>query len=116
MERLPEVTPSSGLVAVLTGATRTRRRLTSSSSAAIWARAVHTPWPYSTLPEKIVTTPGPVKSSQAASTGLAARVTGSGEAGGDGEIAEAGGTGGDPGGGVVIRWPAPARSPRSPPS
>ena len=50
MDRLPEVTPSSGLVSVLTGATWTRSSATSSSSAAIWASAVHTPWPYSTLP------------------------------------------------------------------
>ena len=57
MDRLPEVTPSSGLPQVLTGATATRASETSSSSAAIWASAVHTPWPYSTFPEKIVTFP-----------------------------------------------------------
>ena len=74
MDRLPEVTPSSGLVPVLTGATLTRASATSSSSAATWASAVQTPWPYSTLPGRIVTMPPGENASQALSTGLAARL------------------------------------------
>ena len=74
MDRLPEVTPSSGLVPVLTGATVTRASATSSSSAATWASAVQTPWPYSTLPGRIVTVPPGENASQELSTGLAARL------------------------------------------
>ena len=48
-ERLPEVTPSFGLAAVVTGRRRTLES-TSSSSAAICAKAVRMPWPISILP------------------------------------------------------------------
>ena len=76
-DRLPDVIPSSGLVLVLTGATRILARLTWSSSAATCARAVQMPWPYSTLPDLMVTWPALPKSSHRASTGLAARLAGS---------------------------------------
>ena len=56
-DRLPEVTPSLGLMAVLAGTMRTRARSTSSSSATIWATAVRMPWPISTLPENTSTMP-----------------------------------------------------------
>src|SRR5579862_6847486 len=71
--------PSFGLLAVETGATRTRDRATWSSSAATWANAVQMPWPYSTFPVLSVTSPFRSKSSQRASTGLAARSAGSEE-------------------------------------
>src|SRR5215472_14127960 len=106
MDRLPEVTPSSGLLPVLTGATVTRASATSSSSAAIWASAVHTPWPYSTLPEYTVTLPSAGNESQDARRGLAARLTGSsGPAGAGG-----GACGGDPvaGAGGTPRGSCPA--------
>ena len=74
MDRLPEVTPSFGLPLVLTPATRTWSSPTSSSSAAIWARAVHTPWPYSTFPGRIVTMPLVLRSTHSRSRGLAARL------------------------------------------
>ena len=63
-----------------TEATRTRASATWSSSAATCASAVQMPWPYSTLPTRIVTSPSRLKSSHRASTGLAARSAGSGEA------------------------------------
>ena len=50
IERLPEVWPSSGVSAVSPDTMRTRVNATSSSSAAICAMAVTTPWPISTLP------------------------------------------------------------------
>src|ERR1019366_8270749 len=58
------------------GATRTRPRATSSSSAATCASAVQTPWPYSTLPERTVTVPSAANSIQCARLGLAARDAG----------------------------------------
>src|SRR5437660_1495392 len=57
IERLPEVTPSSGLYAVLAGRMRILSSGTPSSSAAICASAVLMPWPRSTLPLAIVTVP-----------------------------------------------------------
>src|SRR5687767_10513567 len=57
IERLPEVTPSSGLCAVLAGTMRIFSRATSSSSAAICASAVRMPCPSSTLPLAIDTVP-----------------------------------------------------------
>ena len=57
MEKLPAVTPSSGLRSVSVCTTRMREMETPSSSAAIWARAVVTPWPMSTLPDVIRTVP-----------------------------------------------------------
>ncbi len=66
------------------------------------------PWPYSTLPDRIVTSPSRPKSSHRASTGLAARLSGS--------AADTGRGGADTGRGDVLTgsgglgaWPA-ARS------
>ena len=56
-DRLPEVTPSLGLAAVVAGTMRMRARSTSSSSATIWATAVRMPWPISTLPDETSTMP-----------------------------------------------------------
>ncbi len=120
MDRLPEVTPSSGLPLVLTGATVTRPSATSSSSAAIWASAVQTPWPYSTLPEKTVTVSAGESISQedrtglAARLGIAARLAGGVPAPAGGVPAPAGGVpapGGDlvPGRAVVTGRPARCR-------
>ena len=50
IERLPDVTPSSGERRVSTGATVTISTGSPSSCATIWARAVRMPCPYSTLP------------------------------------------------------------------
>src|SRR5688572_648805 len=57
IDRLPEVTPSSGLWAVLAGSRRILFRSTSSSSAAICASAVRMPCPSSTLPLAMDTVP-----------------------------------------------------------
>src|SRR5688572_24344104 len=57
IDRLPEVTPSSGLWAVLAGSRRILFRSTSSSSAAICASAVRIPCPSSTLPLAMDTVP-----------------------------------------------------------
>src|SRR5258708_2852777 len=59
MERLPKVTPWSGVSAVSPWTTFTRASGTDNSSAAIWVSAVRTPVPRSTLPEKTVTLPAP---------------------------------------------------------
>ena len=93
--------PSSGLVLVDTGATRTRASATWSSSAATCASAVQMPWPYSTLPIRIVTSPSRLKSSHRASTGFAARSAGSGETL-DGTPDSATGGRGEPDGGASI--------------
>src|ERR1041384_4746076 len=57
IDRLPEVTPSSGLYAVLAGSIFIFDNSTPSSSAAICANAVVMPCPSSTLPGAIVTVP-----------------------------------------------------------
>ena len=57
MDRLPAVMPSSGLRSVAAEVIRTRPTSTSSSSAAICASAVRTPWPSSTLPDRTSTVP-----------------------------------------------------------
>ena len=76
MERLPEVTPSLGLVAVDARTICTRDKSISSSSAAIWANAVTIPWPISTLPGETVTCPVLENFSHDDSFGFAARLTG----------------------------------------
>src|ERR1700738_1024064 len=75
-ERLPEVTPSLGLPAVDARTICTRPISTSSSSAAIWAKAVTMPCPISTFPGETVTCPSEEKRTHDDSTGLAARLTG----------------------------------------
>ena len=76
-ERLPEVTPSLGLRAVVAGSMRTRPMSTSSSSAAICAKAVRMPWPISTLPGVTSTKPSARIRSHRDRRGLARRLTGS---------------------------------------
>src|SRR4029450_5311821 len=76
MERLPEVTPSLGLLAVDARIICTRERSISSSSAAICASAVTMPCPISTLPGETVTCPALENFSHDDNFGLAARLTG----------------------------------------
>src|ERR1700674_4539070 len=83
-ERLPDVTPSFGLAAVEARHIRTRPVSTSSSSAAVWARAVTMPWPISTFPGETVTCPSGESRIHDDSTGFAARLTGNFGAEGEG--------------------------------
>src|SRR5512147_502892 len=76
MERLPDVTPSLGLLAVDARIICTRDKSISSSSAAICASAVTTPCPISTLPGETVTCPLLEIFSHEDSFGFAARLTG----------------------------------------
>ena len=77
IELLPEVKPSRGLVGVSPETMRSRAGETSSSSAAICARAVRTPWPISTLPVASRTRPASSKPIQVPSSGLSSRLLGS---------------------------------------
>ena len=78
------MTPSLGLTAVEARTICTRERSTSSSSAAICASAVTMPCPISTLPGETVTCPCAENFSQDDSFGLAARLTGNLDGGGEG--------------------------------
>ena len=74
IELLPEVKPSRGLVGVSPETMRSRAGETSSSSAAICARAVRTPWPISTLPVASRTRPASSKPIHVPSSGLSSRL------------------------------------------
>src|SRR5438105_8032198 len=84
MERLPEVTPSLGLLAVDARIICTCDKSISSSSAAICASAVTMPCPISTLPGETMTCPCAENFSQDDSFGFAARLTGKPGGGGEG--------------------------------
>jgi hypothetical protein len=72
----PTVRPSSGISPVIGSGRRRRANGTSSSSAAIWASAVITPWPFSVLPKATRTAPSGSKRIQRSRRGLAARAGG----------------------------------------
>ena len=76
-DRLPDVTPSLGLNAVLAGTMQIRDRSICSPSATICAKAVLMPWPKSTLPLRTKTVPSDWIDNQLASNGLAFRLVGS---------------------------------------
>ena len=77
VERLPLVTASSGLSGVAAACAVTRRKSTSSSSAAIWLSVVRMPWPSSTLPGVMVTRPSAWKDSHCDRRRLRCRLPGS---------------------------------------
>jgi hypothetical protein len=72
----PTVRPSSGISPVAAGTTRSLANGTSSSSAAICAKAVAIPWPYSMRPKATRTRPSGSKLTQRSRRGFAASIPG----------------------------------------